>query len=286
MNPVMNRLHRAHSNMRIGVIGVGRMGKPITSHISRAGFKVCYYDPNPNAAATGGRLRSCKEVSLRTDIVLILVGTDQQVKSCFVGPDGLLGCPAEGKVFVIVSTIYPKTLQGVRGLAERKGAKVLDAPVVWGEKGAARGTLVTYVGGDRRSFLRCKRALSAYSKKVFYLGPSGSGLVAKTANNHLMWTCRFANFEVLELASRYYSGEMNTLLRALLAGTGSNVCLERLSSPGGEIPWAEKDIGIIIKMARDKRLSPLFASAAQLALRQRHYHDFNRQGIRRFVRKP
>ncbi len=271
--------------MRIGVIGVGRMGKPIASHISRAGFKVCYYDPNPNARATGERLDSCKEVGLRTDIVLILVGTDQQVKNCFTGPNGLLGCPAERKVFVIVSTIHPKTLQKVRGLAERKGAKVLDAPVVWGEKGAVQGTLVTYVGGDRRSFLRCKRALSAYSKKVFYLGPSGSGLVAKTANNHLMWTCRFANFEVLELASRYYSGDMNTLLGALLAGTGSNVCLERLASPGGEIPWAQKDIRIVIKMARDKRLAPLFAGAVRLALRQRDYHEFNRQGIRWLITK-
>jgi 3-hydroxyisobutyrate dehydrogenase-like beta-hydroxyacid dehydrogenase len=271
--------------MRIGVIGVGRMGKPIASHVSRAGFRVCYYDPRPNAAATGERLGSCKEVSLKADIVLILVGTDRQVKSCFAGPDGLLACPTKRKVFVIVSTIHPGTLQSVRDLAERKGAKVLDAPVVWGEKGAVQGTLVTYVGGDRRSFLRGKRVLSAYSKKVFYLGPSGSGLVAKTANNHLMWTCRFANFEVLELASRYYSGDMNALLRALLAGTGSNVCLERLSSPGGEIPWAQKDVRIVIKMARDKRLSPLFARAVQLALRQRDYHEFNRQGIRWLVKK-
>lgn len=266
--------------MRIGIIGVGRMGKPIASHISRAGFRVCYYDANPSAAAKGERVGSCKEVSLQANVVLILVGTDEQVRSCFTEGDGLLACPTTGKVFVIVSTIHPGTLRTVRDLAEQKGAKVLDAPVVWGEKGARQGTLVTYVGGDRRGFLRCKRVLSAYSKKVFYLGPSGSGLVAKTANNHLMWTCRFANFEVLELASRYNSGDMNALLRALLAGTGSNVCLERLSSPGGEIPWAEKDIKIVIEMARDKKLPSQFARAVQLALRNRGYHNFNRQGIR------
>jgi 3-hydroxyisobutyrate dehydrogenase-like beta-hydroxyacid dehydrogenase len=272
------------SNVRVGVVGVGKMGNPIASHISRSPFKVWYYDTDPKAIGPGERLRSCREVSERTDVILVIVGTDDDVKNCFAGPQGLLAGSVKGKVFVILSTVSPQTLGKIRASVIRRGAKLLDAPVVWGEQGAIEGNLVTYVGGDRQAFHKCQQVLAAYSKEVFYLGPSGSGLIAKTANNHLMWTCRFANLEVLQLASHYYAGDIKILLRALLAGTGSNACLARISSPSGGAPWAEKDLEIVVKMARDSSLQPLFAKAAQLAVCNQDYLKFNDQGIKWLIK--
>ena len=274
------------SNCCVGVVGIGRMGKPITRHLSRARFDVCFYDVNPKARVIGAqRMNSCKELTARADVILVIVGTDSQVKDCFTGKEGLLGGPASGKIFVIIGTIHPRTLKAVRTAVKGKGGKVLDAPVVWGEKGAEKGQLVSYVCGDRDSFEKSKKIFSAYSKEVFYLGPSGSGLIAKTANNHLMWTCRFANFEVLLLARHYYRGDLRTLYRALLAGTGSNRCLERLSGVGGDIPWVDKDIGIVLNMSRHKSFQPLFARAVKRSLKNRKLIEFNQKGLKWLERR-
>jgi 3-hydroxyisobutyrate dehydrogenase-like beta-hydroxyacid dehydrogenase len=267
------------NKMPVGIVGIGKMGTPIAAHVARSGFPVVYHDANPTARGKGRRLDSCRDVAASADIILVIVGTDRDVRTCFAGPKGLLAGSVHGKAFVVLSTITPGTLAAITVAAERKGATVLDAPVVWGEQGAKQGRLVSYVGGDSKAFLRCKRVVSAYSKEVFYLGPSGAGLIAKTANNHLMWACRFANFEVLELASRYFSGDVKTLLGALLAGTGSNACLERIHAPAGGMPWAEKDLQIVMRMARDAGLPSIFAAAAKRAIRNNDHREFNEQGI-------
>lgn len=223
-------------------------------------------------------MNSCKELVAAADVVLVVVGTDDQVKECFKSDEGLLKGPANGKIFIIVSTIHPRNLQIVTSAAGKRGANVLDAPVCWGEKGAIQGRLVSYVGGDRQSFTKCEDIFRAYSKEVFYLGPLGSGLIAKTTNNHLMWICRFANFEALILASRNYKGDVRILYRALLAGTCSNRCLERLSA-GGDIPWARKDIKIVLAMARKTGASVNFARVALKAVKDLDLVEFNRKGL-------
>ncbi|MBI3059346.1 MAG: NAD(P)-dependent oxidoreductase, partial [Deltaproteobacteria bacterium] len=69
------------SSFRVGVVGIGRMGKPITNHLSRASFDVCFYDTNPKARVGGAkRMNSCKELTGRADVNLVIVGTDSQVK--------------------------------------------------------------------------------------------------------------------------------------------------------------------------------------------------------------
>lgn len=267
-------------NNNVGVVGVGKMGNPILRHLARAGFNTFFYDSNSKIRVRGAsRVLSCKALSNAADIIFIIVGTDDQVVQCFNGKGGLLEDTVKGKIFVVVSTIEPTTLTNVARAAARKGAKVLDAPVCWGEPAAIRGQLVSYVGGDRRAFKKAERFFDAYSKAVFFLGPLGSGLVAKTANNHLMWVCRFANLETLLLASHYYQGDMRTLYEALLAGTCSNRCLERLSS-GGDTPWAVKDLKIVLGLARKEGERADFAKVASRAARNSDMLDFNRQGLR------
>lgn len=266
-------------NKNVGIVGVGKMGKPILRHLARAGFNPIFYDTDSNIRIRGAsKVGSCMALSKATDTIFVIVGTDAQVSECFLGKDGLLKDSVKGKIFVVVSTVEPLTLKKVARAASRKGAKVLDAPVCWGEPAAIRGQLVSYVGGDRAAFRKTKPFLDAYSKAVFFLGPLGSGLVAKTANNHLMWVCRFANLETLLLASRYYQGDMRTLYEALLAGTCSNRCLERLSA-GGDIPWAVKDLNIVLGLAKKEGERADFAKVASRAARNKNMVDFNREGL-------
>lgn len=268
-------------NTRAGVIGVGKMGKPILKHLLRAGFTAAFYDINPNARVSGAsKAASLEALADASDVVLIVVGTDEQVESCFKGKDNLLKGSPKNKIFVIISTVDPATLNRVAGLVKQASAKLLDAPVVWGEAGAKSGKLVSYVGGDRSAFKRCKRIFNTYSKGVFFLGPLGSGTVAKTANNHLMWICRFANLEALHLASRYFDGDLRELYRALLAGTCSNRCLERLSAGGGGVPWAKKDLKIIGELAKRTGLRADFARLASRAAVREDMLEFNRMGLK------
>lgn len=263
----------------VGVAGIGKMGLPILGHLSNANFKPFYYDPNPIISAPGAKkTNSAMELSSLCDVVLIIVGTDQQLEDCLNGHHGLLEGRVKGTIFVIVSTIHPKTLEKVGRTIGGRGAICLDAPVCWGETGAKMGELVSYIGGPKSAFNKCKPILQAYSKQVFFLGPLGSGTIAKTANNHLMWICRFANLEALLLASRHYEGDICTLHEALLAGTCNNRCLERIST-GGEIPWAEEDLKIIMELAETQSVGANFAKAASKAAQDENLVEFNRKGL-------
>ena len=81
-------------------------------------------------------------------------------------------------------------------IAAAHGIGVLDCPVVLGQEAANNGTVTCYVGGEERWLARARPVLAAFSARVLHLGPVGTGQIAKTINNMLLWACMAANFEI------------------------------------------------------------------------------------------
>jgi len=147
-------------------------------------------------------------------------------------------------------------------LAEARDIGVLDTPVVLGQEAANNGTLTIYAGGDERRLARARPVLEAFARNVVHLGPVGTGQIAKTINNLLLWACMSANMEALTLAKRL-GADVPRLIEALGHGSGANWSLSRWGKSTGK--WAEKDMDVALDLAQSVRIPmPLAGLVDQL----------------------
>lgn len=249
---------------RTGVIGLGAMGHQMARHLLKAGFEVVGTDVDPAAAARaesiGVRVRgSAGEVARAAEVVLVMVQTDEQVEAVVAG---LLGPLARGSVICIASSVSPDLCRRLAEESGRRGVGVLDTPVVLGQEAANNGTLTIYVGGEEKWLARARPALQAFSAQVLHLGPPGSGQIAKTINNLLLWASMTANFEALSLAKRL-GADIPRLVEALGHGSGANWSLSRWGKSTGK--WSEKDMDVALDLAQAAKVPlPLLGLVDQL----------------------
>jgi 3-hydroxyisobutyrate dehydrogenase-like beta-hydroxyacid dehydrogenase len=243
----------------VGIIGLGKMGLPMARHLHDRGFAVTGYDvalPALKAAAGLGvkAVNSPKAVAAASDLVIIVVGFDTEVQAAVVGDNGVLAGAADGTVVAIASTIAPATMRKLaRRCAGRTGVTLLDIPLCRGEQAAERGKLLIMGGGDKVAFDACRPAFSAFADSIFHLGALGSGQVGKMVNNLILWACISANDEGFKLGNKL-GVDRDALREALVASSASNWALaSRIEEQ--PMPWAEKDMTIVLKEADQLRIS-------------------------------
>lgn len=252
----------------VGLLGLGKMGHPMAKHLLAGGFRVVGFDPAREACdrarAVGVQIvRSGREVAQASELVLIVVGFDSEVESAVFGPDGIAAGAKPGLVVALCSTVAPRyaTRLAVR-LAER-GVTLIDAPLARGEAAAATGKLLVYGAGDEQTFDACRRALSTFASDIFHLGPAGAGQVGKMVNNLILWACTAANDEGLRLGQAL-GVDAERLREALHHGSAQNWALDNRAGASG-MPWAEKDMNIVLHEADFARLSlPLAGSVKEV----------------------
>jgi len=243
----------------VGVIGLGKMGMPMARLLRERGFAVTGYDvalPAMKAAAAKGiqPVNSPKAVVAASDLVIIAVGFDSEVEAVMSGDNGALAGAADGSVIAIASTIAPATMRKLaKRCAGRPAVALLDIPLCRGEQAAERGKLLIMGGGDKAAFDACRPAFAAFADSIFHLGPLGSGQVGKMVNNLILWACISANDEGLKLGNKL-GVERDALREALVASSASNWALaSRIEEQ--PMPWAEKDMTIVLKEADQLRMS-------------------------------
>jgi 3-hydroxyisobutyrate dehydrogenase-like beta-hydroxyacid dehydrogenase len=243
----------------IGVIGLGKMGMPMARLLRERGFTVTGYDvalPVVKAAAGNGiqPVNSPKAVAAASDLTIIAVGFDSEVEAVMFGDNGALAGASDGSVIAIASTVAPATMRKLkRRCAHRPAVALLDIPLCRGEQAAERGKLLIMGGGDKAAFDACRPAFAAFADAVFHLGPLGSGEVGKMVNNLILWACISANDEGLKLGNKL-GVDRDTLREALVASSASNWALaSRIEEQ--PMPWAEKDMTIVLKEADLLRMS-------------------------------
>jgi 3-hydroxyisobutyrate dehydrogenase len=242
---------------RVGVIGLGKMGLPIGRHLSAKGFTVVGYDITlaaiKAAAAAGVQpVNSPKAVAATTDLVIVLVGFDSEVEAVLFGENGVVAGASDGTIVAIASTIAPRTMKKI---AARLPAKLtlLDIPLCRGEGPAQAGKLLIMGGGDKAAFDACRPAFATFADSVFHLGPAGAGQVGKMVNNLILWTSISANEEGLKLGQAL-GVDREALRAALLDSSAANWSLATRPEEK-PMPWAEKDMTIVLKEADAARLS-------------------------------
>ena len=189
---------------RIGIIGLGAMGRPMARHLIAKGFTVCGCDPaapaREQAAALGvAVVASPAEVARASDLVLIVVGFDAQVEKVFFAEQGLLSGSRAGLIVAMGSTIAPSYARRLAERVKSHGLVLLDMALTRGEPAAEAGQMLILGGGDKTAFETCRPVFSTFASDIFNLGPFGAGQVGKMVNNLILWSCMAANDEGLHL---------------------------------------------------------------------------------------
>jgi 3-hydroxyisobutyrate dehydrogenase len=189
---------------RAGVIGLGDIGRGLADNLMRAGVAVSVCDIREEATAPyrdGARVASTPaDLARHSDVVLVAVVNDDQVRGVLQGPDGVFAGADKGTTVVIVSTISTSTVKELHAEGSRHGVTIVDCGVSGGPSAAASGELVCMVGGSAEDVDRVRPVLDVISCLVLHMGPHGAGLSAKLARNLAQYGSWLAAFEAQELA--------------------------------------------------------------------------------------
>src|SRR6185503_19783317 len=156
----------ASSSERIGFIGLGNMGRPMASNLSRKGFALTVFDvadapvsalKSLGAAAAAG----VADVAKRSEVVFTMLPDSAVVETVIAGPDGVLAHLKAGGMIVDMSTIDPRVTDRLAAAAKSKGISFVDAPVGRLASHAERGESLFMVGAEDAVFARVKPMLEA-----------------------------------------------------------------------------------------------------------------------------
>ena len=251
----------------VGVVGLGAMGLPIAGHLARAGVPVVVADLD-EAVVRGCVAQGMSaadgpgDLAARSDVVLVVVPSDDDVRAVCEGDAGLLAGCRPGTVVLLCSSVRPDTCEAVTAAAPA-GVSVLDAALTGGVRGAENGQINLLVGGDPAALERVAPALAAWTSSVHHLGPLGAGQVGKTVNNLIHWAQIAAIVESLELGRRY-GLDVPTLRRALLDGPTASRTLAELEQM--RFTWHAKDLANAEVMAEAIGLALPVAATSRTAM--------------------
>src|SRR2546429_3244685 len=247
---------------RIGFIGLGVMGGPMTKHLLPAGYQLTVFNrsrPAIDELVSAGAIaaNSPREVAEQSDIVITMLPDGPDVESVVVGPDGLREGVREGMLFIDMSTISPLTTKRIASILEPYGVRALDAPVSGGEEGARSATLSIMVGGREEDFQRAQPLFSVLGKTITYCGPDGSGQTVKACNQVLVALIIEAMSEALVLGAKA-GVSPDIILQVLSGGLGQNRFMDLRGASmvrhafehGGKVAYQIKRFKIVRQIAK------------------------------------
>ncbi len=259
---------------RVGMVGVGIMGRRMCSNLLKAGFSVIAFDANAEATRGAADLGADVASSLfalagAVDVVLLSLPGPEQVLAVAEGPQGLLANMRRGRYLCDASTVDPGTSRRVHDAARAAGVRAMDCPVSGGPTGAEAGTLTIMVGGDATDLEAVRPVLQAIGKKIVHCGPPGAGQGAKLVNQALVAVHTVAAFEAL-LVGRKLGLDLDTLVSILRSSSGGDWMLEnhlRIKAlagdfePGFALDLLFKDLRLFLQTATDARAPALIAAS-------------------------
>jgi len=176
---------------KIGWIGLGNMGIPMSEQLIKAGYPLQVYNRSKEKesalkAMGAGIASSPAELIQSSDIVILMVSDDQAVREIFNGVNGLLSAKTTGKIIVNMSTVSPGVSKEMAVLSVEFGHEYIDAPVSGSVKQAQEGQLVIMAGGSESTFVKVKPILEVLGKMAILVGGTGAGNSTKLAINSLL----------------------------------------------------------------------------------------------------
>jgi len=193
---------------KIGFIGIGLMGTPMTRRLIDAGYQVAVWGRSPEKTKPlvqhgAIAVQSIADLVQFSDIIMLCVSDTEAVESIVFSDGGVIDFARPGQVLVDFSSIDPqKTRKFANELYKKAKVHWVDAPVSGGVAGATSGRLVVMAGGDEHVINDLRPLLDHLSQRVTYMGPQGSGQTTKLCNQILVGCNVLVMAEVLALAEK------------------------------------------------------------------------------------
>lgn len=256
---------------RIGFIGLGAMGKPMSKNLIRSGYRLTVFDLNPESIEevmkAGARpADSAAEAARDADVVITMLPQCENVREATMGKDGVFTGARPKTAVIDMSSIAPHTTREVATAAESKGLRFLEAPVSGGTVGAEKGTLTIIVGGDKDLLEENRKLLLVLGKTIHHVGGIGMGSTVKMINQMLVGINMVGIAEALVLGTRL-GADPKMLFEVIRSSAGSSFLWEKrvpdfilkgdFTQPGFALNLLLKDVGLAVESGKLTR-TPLF----------------------------
>ncbi|MBU3703522.1 MAG: NAD(P)-dependent oxidoreductase [Ilumatobacteraceae bacterium] len=249
---------------RVAFVGLGTMGGPMARHLAAAGHDVTVFNRTIGraqqwVAANGGRLAATpRDAAAASDVVMVCVGNDDDVRSVVNGSDGVLAGLRRGGILVDHTTTSAVLARELAGSAAAAGVGFVDAPVSGGQAGAENGVLTVMCGADDEDvYVRARDVIMSYARACERLGAAGSGQLAKMVNQICIAGIVEGLSEGINFAQR--AGlDVEQLVAVISQGAAGSWQMVNRSSTmardefnfGFAVEWMRKDLGFCLEEAR------------------------------------
>ena len=274
--------------MRVGFIGLGNMGEPMSLNLRRAGSDVVVHNrtatrPSVRHLAEAGAqvATSPAEVARLCDVVCTCVTFPADSDSVYLGPQGLLTQARPGQLFIEHATIGPAQAKQLSHACQNKSARFIDAPVSGGVTGAAAATLTIMVGGSKEDFETARPVLEKMGKTITHIGPVGAGSVVKLMNQFMLAVNLAGLMEGFILAKKagvdptvaFEAIKVSSGASATMVGTFPRI-MERDFQPRFALKLLHKDIRLALELADEQHVRSQAGAAARRIVEESEAQGF------------
>lgn len=262
---------------RIGFIGLGIMGKPMSKNLLKAGYDLVVYDiitTNVQEVVTAGAEagNSPADVAAKTEIIITMLPNSPHVKEVVLGENGILSGARPGSLVIDMSSIAPLVSRELAEKLAEKNIRMLDAPVSGGEPKAIDGTISIMVGGKEEDFVEAQPILLKMGASAVLCGEIGAGNVTKLANQIIVAINIAAMSEALVLATKagvnpehVYKAIRGGLAGSTVLDAKAPLVMDRKFDPGFRINLHIKDLNNILETGHEVGAPlPLTASVMEM----------------------
>jgi L-threonate 2-dehydrogenase len=278
------------SEKRIGLVGLGAMGKGMAKSLRRGGYNVHVFDVRREVAeefASGGGVvcRSPAELAAACDVVISVVVNAAQTEAVLFGEDGAAAAMKAGNLFVMCSTVDPGWSIALEKRLAEKSILYLDAPISGGSAKAAKGEITMMTSGHPDAYAKAGDALDAMAAKVYRLGPTaGAGSKVKIVNQLLAGVHIAAAAEAMALGLRE-GVDPAALYDVITHSAGNSWMFENRMAhvlaadytPLSAVDIFVKDLGLVLDTARASKFPLPLASTAHQMFLQASSSGFGRE---------
>ena len=251
-------------DVRVGFVGLGRMGYPMAANIARAGFPLTVWNRTVSksealAAETGAVVAaSPADLAGAVDVLITMVADGRVLTDLYTGAGAICGSLSAGTVCVDMSTVSPDESRQVAAAVESAGGRFVDAPVSGSTALATAGTLTIMAGGRPEDVELLRPVFEAMGSRLYHMGPVGSGATIKLAVNSIVYGLGQAVAEALVLAEAAGIGRetaYEVFANSAIAAPFVHYRQEAFLKPG-EVPvafrmvLAKKDLDLALDLAR------------------------------------